>query len=1188
MESEEAALLAKALHAHASASDCVLPSGYRCVFQFLQDLLNAASQVVLSKGAGLDDAQIRAIKKRFSIRVSGEFPQGPWTLDHLVNLLRDAGFITSAATKEVHVFIDSQVCAEIRSKQLSQKSLTWTSGISKRPSFDATSWAAFSTSSSASASASDTTDSSVAIVPATVCQKQEAQLVQLSNLRKDDALQIANLALEQQDAHQLLALVNRLVTERDLTSKSRDYFRSRVAALRGQMADMKRAQNELKSGIVQFSKRRKLSSKRHRLTVHGGYKLALSRNLGHSGALAALQTLEADLSRQTCCSWEHMLSHSILASHHRFHHFANRALAGAPEAKHPDVFELHAFGGDATNSNLVQSSKVHTCVIRSAYIVPVSVDSDPGDDGAGQQEQYKILTRKCLADLQLLPESVTAAVIKEVYRKQFGSVGLNKAWMEKADAGEGGQQQHLTAYIMTTDMGPDQAKCARLMSEKLAKADREVFFHLACLLHQIHLIVRHSLSKFPAYFPNCAKIVNVWRSWGNNRKIKAAWTKMFGEESCKHAASSLPPRPLRGRWGSIEGIEQYLLRCGRECLAQVYESALLKKAKSCIDEFGDCVVDDLEDETRKYQLQVGRWTLEAIAALRDDSFWGALIIGSKSRGPICHAMAYIMKQNKVNSEQDERHFTIVNFVSSLVPRALLEFDFLLASPEPWLDLHELSEPGDFALFNKATFATLLCCADFQRRIVARANSFPLKLAWLLHQPDTTSTKRMDVAAEVLNIADRVVSADVCLPANLPASRMMELLTEQHVAKIGIHFSEELRYARDTGLLRLRLQTFFQSFFNIMSLDTQSVEGLNSTIKLMCKAAPNLHLPLCSSRLNIKNHFRPYANSIIDRNKMIDSAAEDHQLTQEWITDSGLKPERWDFNFNAVSGELEDEGLPLQDQPSPVAKKPAVRYVIDGPTARAKPAKSKTEKSQATEMCCAKMLVLLQAACRKHAFPMKPAEGICFCFYTVHLPTLTGQDDDDDLSLTLSKVAYIGVVSMQRYSKSFWVRCALMSETVGRPNLDQETLVEIVKPMNHSDSLAVMNLLHDLATEDPSELLRVDVEVWHVQWGHEGCIGQGKVVRKTDLECNLAFACKCCGKLRGGRKQKKEIHRTTATDDEIINALAEELLAGAHRRDDDDEDEREPEGSDAHGDESCNNLDPDIQNLLEQAAPVCRP
>ena len=223
-------------------------------------------------------------------------------------------------------------------------------------------------------------------------------------------------------------------------------------------------------------------------------------------------------------------------------------------------------------------------------------------------------------------------------------VGLQHTWDELEDwrAGRGPGKPVLLGYVMTSDMGPDQAKCSRDISNDAATIPNVFFFHLPCLLHQAHLIVRSALAAMPGYFSSCAKICNVWRAWGNAAKIKSVWLEMFHKNTFP---KTLPPRPLKGRWGSIEAIEQFLLFCGREELLLVYQEALLAKAQEKLGALALLAVDD-EDDVRQYQLKIGRWVTEAVKALGEWSFWLFVIVGHVSRGPLTHMMAFIMDRSR--------------------------------------------------------------------------------------------------------------------------------------------------------------------------------------------------------------------------------------------------------------------------------------------------------------------------------------------------------------------------------------------------------------------------------------------------------------------------------------------------------------------------------------------------------------
>lgn len=71
------------------------------------------------------------------------------------------------------------------------------------------------------------------------------------------------------------------------------------------------------------------------------------------------------------------------------------------------------------------------------------------------------------------------------------------------------------------------------------------------------------------HYPSLARVVNCWRASGNARKISNTWVELFGR-----SPSRLPPRALKGRWGSVDSLEGFLLQdCGSEQLPDVFEKA---------------------------------------------------------------------------------------------------------------------------------------------------------------------------------------------------------------------------------------------------------------------------------------------------------------------------------------------------------------------------------------------------------------------------------------------------------------------------------------------------------------------------------------------------------------------------------------------------------------------------------------
>lgn len=230
------------------------------------------------------------------------------------------------------------------------------------------------------------------------------------------------------DVAKIAELVEHLHAERDIaisqvevvrktaknTSRQKLYHMKRAADLRAQLVVTQLEKRQLEFGIVKFNKRRKEDAKKFVCTLPGGYRLALSRNLGHAGSLAALQSAECDSTRHVCVRWEMLLSNSFQAGHAAWHGNAALSIDQAVEASsqnhHQDdhdgvvALELHGVSGDASNASVLQSKKTHVCRVHSVYAVHTSTDQTQAD---GTQSMHWLKwCRVQFSDVQLLPESL--------------------------------------------------------------------------------------------------------------------------------------------------------------------------------------------------------------------------------------------------------------------------------------------------------------------------------------------------------------------------------------------------------------------------------------------------------------------------------------------------------------------------------------------------------------------------------------------------------------------------------------------------------------------------------------------------------------------------------------------------------------------------------------------------------------
>lgn len=80
----------------------------------------------------------------------------------------------------------------------------------------------------------------------------------------------------------------------------------------------------------------------------------------------------------------------------------------------------------------------------------------------------------------------------------------------------------------------------------------------------------NALSDRPGHYSDIAKVTNVWRSPGTADKIRKAFIQLHGEARAKATVPRLPPRALRGRWGSITSVELFLLLAGPNFLPEAF------------------------------------------------------------------------------------------------------------------------------------------------------------------------------------------------------------------------------------------------------------------------------------------------------------------------------------------------------------------------------------------------------------------------------------------------------------------------------------------------------------------------------------------------------------------------------------------------------------------------------------------
>ncbi|CAE7519101.1 unnamed protein product, partial [Symbiodinium microadriaticum] len=233
----------------------------------------------------------------------------------------------------------------------------------------------------------------------------------------------------------------------------------------------------------------------------------------------------------------------------------------------------------------------------------------------------------------------------------------------------------------------------------------------------------------------------------------------------------------------------------------------------------DGVLDtESADDTRVYRIKLSKWFQGTFNAIQHPLFWFLLYVCRCMRGPLRHFFAFVQLQSKnCNAAQ-----VVQQLVTGKLDEFLNEYRILYdRMNDIVLKAMELSG----------------CDSLFKDDMEGQAALYPYKLLWFVKEnPLRHCTHRQGVAAELL------------------ALKTVDAATES----VRALCKEELRYLANNGtfpkprdssgsLLWAVASSMSQFFYG----ETQSIEGLNSIVKLLGRRAPNISLELLSSRLTIK-------------------------------------------------------------------------------------------------------------------------------------------------------------------------------------------------------------------------------------------------------------------------------------------------------------------------------------------------
>ena len=399
------------------------------------------------------------------------------------------------------------------------------------------------------------------------------------------------------------------------------------------------------------------------------------------------------------------------------------------------------------------------------------------------------------------------------------------------------------------------------------------------------------------YFAATAKVMHVWRD--NARKFFLVACIKYGDQVGVAQYRKMPPRPIAGRWGRIDDVEDKLM-LAEDTLPLVVRKVLCKEvATNETDEAdvarpvvsggrgrgrgnrgrgrggrgrgmlaiadGDVEEEDLADlappappavETghatfedpraesqEQYRIKMGIWRKHALAITHDKAFWVVTRIAHIARQPLTHHRHFVTSR-LTNSDVEVRGNHQAQLTCGKAETIFLEFgDILERGVHSWAPMvlaRSTAAPKSEFL---RLAVELVCChaAGYRRRVVRPLLQFSMLLLWL-------AFKRHNQPCN----ARRYVASIVLRP-------IPEAPLDGETLKVLAIYLVDFRAAATTGMCSVHLWAFAQGIRTYLRSDTQINEGYNSMMKRTIERNKHIGLPLLDARCDLRASLGVYGN-----------------------------------------------------------------------------------------------------------------------------------------------------------------------------------------------------------------------------------------------------------------------------------------------------------------------------------------
>ena len=257
-----------------------------------------------------------------------------------------------------------------------------------------------------------------------------------------------------------------------------------------------------------------------------------------------------------------------------------------------------------------------------------------------------------------------------------------------------------------------------------------------------------------------------------------------------------------------------------------------------------------------YSITLGRWTMEAIADIKDVQNWKTMHLAHAARKPCTHLHLWLQKCSNDRTKHimnnpcgiDSKPYlrsAIQQLVYSKAAQFSKEYEDLLGDDDLYVNTWNqvwatcVSDLDWVIARTDIVMLVLEGAADYHMRMVLPTKCFPWLMAWLVFAaPTVVCQQRRDTAAAMLDLLKD--------PSN---AKSPEKSFAFKAAKVFKRLFEQVRsHGTMDGKQGMQVYNMLRRFFVLMVDNTQSTEGMNSTIKHIKHLSPNINFPLLNARV----------------------------------------------------------------------------------------------------------------------------------------------------------------------------------------------------------------------------------------------------------------------------------------------------------------------------------------------------